>query len=704
MKNKEKVFLILIIVILLYILYIITDGFNNNLFLNCLILASILILVIYTIGLILMNENKNNFMVQDKLFKSLIKNSNTIYILFNSKNNKILYLSDNVESVLGISCKEKSIEDITYKIFNTPIIKSELDNWDKTNDYVSQLLKYDNPKYNYQMWIRIKIFPYKEKKEEYFIIEIYDATKEHDRQHLLVKQATDIKARESQLNQITASSYDVEMNVNIINNTYDLKYFKKDNLYFGDEKRGNYTEGLKTILNYINENDRELVYSNFSINNLKENFSKYELDSKVIRYRLGNNIKNNIWLESTIFFIYSKQNNRVSILTKNVTENAESIREQNIMLQNALNDARMADKAKTALISTISHDIRVPLTNIMGISDSLLKENIIQDIKEDIKIINLSSNEMLEIIDGLIDVSKLNKKNIKKEECEYNLLKLFKDLEKNTKDYALNKDISVSLNLDNNLPVIVFGDKKRIKEILTKIINNSLKYTDEGEININVRGEKKDANVNLIIEISDTGKGMDENKLNEIINTKDNTTGIGLVKSLIKLLDGKLEIESKLDEYTKVTISVVQKIVEDNKIRELISNNKKTLEFSLKGKNILIVDDNKLNLKVTSKLLKPFDVDVTLLESGQECIEHLKEQNVYDLILMDIMMPGIDGIETLKQLKSIENFNTPVVALTADVIEGQKEKYLSSGFDDYLSKPIDKVELSRVLKKFLKDH
>ena len=259
MKNKEKVFLILIIVILLYILYIITDEFNNNLFLNCLILASILILVIYTIGLILMNENKNNFIVQDKLFKSLIKNSNTIYILFNSKNNKILYLSDNVESVLGISCKEKSIEDITYKIFNTPIIKSELDNWDKTNDYVSQLLKYDNPKYNYQMWIRIKIFPYKEKKEEYFIIEIYDATKEHDRQHLLVKQATDIKARESQLNQITASSYDVEMNVNIINNTYDLKYFKKDNLYFGDEKRGNYTEGLKTILNYINENDRELV-------------------------------------------------------------------------------------------------------------------------------------------------------------------------------------------------------------------------------------------------------------------------------------------------------------------------------------------------------------------------------------------------------------------------------------------------------------
>ena len=184
---------------------------------------------------------------------------------------------------------------------------------------------------------------------------------------------------------------------------------------------------------------------------------------------------------------------------------------------------------------------------------------------------------------------------------------------------------------------------------------------------------------------------------------KESNKGIGSVKSLMELLDGKLEIESKVDEYTKVTISFIQKIVEDNKVREMINNNKKAEEFSLKGKKVLIVDDNKLNLKVSNRLLTPYELDITLLESGEECIELIKEQNNFDLILIDQMMPGLDGTSTMNKLKEIEDFNTPIVVLTADAMEGQKEKYLSSGFNDYISKPIDKSELSRVLKKFLKD-
>ena len=135
----------------------------------------------------------------------------------------------------------------------------------------------------------------------------------------------------------------------------------------------------------------------------------------------------------------------------------------------------------------------------------------------------------------------------------------------------------------------------------------------------------------------------------------------------------------------------------------MINNNKKAEEFSLKNKRILIVDDNKLNLKVTKRLLTPYELDITLLESGEECIELIKEQNNFDLILMDQMMPGLDGTSTMNKLKEIENFDTPIVVLTADAMEGQKEKYLSSGFVDYISKPIDKAELSRVLKKFLKE-
>ena len=280
---------------------------------------------------------------------------------------------------------------------------------------------------------------------------------------------------------------------------------------------------------------------------------------------------------------------------------------------------------------------------------------------------------------------------------------MFKKIENNAKEYILNKNLKLNINLNNNLPVILYGDYKRITAAINQIVNNSIKYTDEGEININVRGEKKNTNVNLIIEIFDTGKGIDNNKLSEIINSSDPTTGIGTVKQLIKLLDGSLEIESKINKYTKVTLSFVQKIVEDNKVREMINNNKNAEIFTLNNKKILVVDDNQLNLKVTSRLLEPYEVKTTLLLSGVECIELIKEQNDFDLILLDQMMPNMDGVETLNKLKQIDDFNIPVVVLTADAIKGSKEKYIEDGFDDYISKPIDKKELSRVLKKFLVD-
>ena len=703
MKDKKRVLIsILLMIVLIYsILSILTDVFCNFKTLNYLMLFILIIIGIFILKLIL-TKDKLNLNSKDKLFNSLVQNSDTVYILINSKNKKVVYVSDTVDEVLGIKKNDKNNDDIVYQIINIPMIKNELDNWDKLSEYVSQMIEYDNPKYNHKMWIKLKIFPYKEKNEEYYIMQVVDSTKEHDRQHLLISQATDIKARESTLNQITAKSYDFEININLTLNSYDLKYFKKDRLYFGEEKRGKYTEELKNILELINESDRDLVYSKLNIEALKEHFSKYELDSVVIRYRIGNEIKNNTWLESTIFFITNRQKNVVSILTKNVTENAESIREQNVMLQNALNEAKFMDKSKTELISTISHDIRTPLTNIVGLSDSLLNEELNANIKEDIQNIKDSSKDMLYIIDGLLDPSKIEKKVIEKEEKQYSILKMFKRIEQSAKEYIGDKQIKLNVNLDSNLPVILFGDFRRITRALNEIINNSIKHTSEGAIDVNVRGEKINNDVKLIIDVIDTGSGIDEETLNSIM-TKDSNKGIGSVKNLVELLDGKLEIESEVDKYTKVTISFVQKIVEDNKVRELINNNKKAENFSLKGKKVLIVDDNKLNLKVTSRLLTSYELDITLVESGEECIEIVREQNNFDLILMDQMMPGLDGTSTMNKLKEIENFDTPIVVLTADAMEGQKEKYLSIGFNDYISKPIDKSELSRVLKKFLKD-
>ena len=672
MSNKEIIIIYLIVIFLMILLYVIN---------------------------LVINKGKNK---KDKLFNSLVESADTIYILLNN-DKKVIFASNNIENILGISTENKNKEQIINQIFNIPIIKEELRNWDDSKNYVSQMVEYDTPSYNHKMWIRIKISPYKEKKENYYVVQILDATKEHERQHLLISQATDIKSRESQLNQITTLTYDMELNINLIANTCELKNFKSFK-YFGEDRRGKYSEILNDIIDkYINENDKDDVIKAFSIDNLKNHFNKYELDTTSIRYRIGNEIKNNVWLESTIFFLSSKHGNKVSILTKNVTEDANSIREQNVLLQNALNDAKMADSAKTNLIKTISHDIRTPLTNIMGLSESLLTKKIENEYKEDIKNIKQSSKEMLTIIDGLVDISKIEKKVIEKEECEYSILKTFKVIEENAKEYLTNKNLKLNINLNSNLPVILYGDYKRITKAITEIINNSIKYTDEGEINVNVRGEKEKNYVNLIIEIFDTGQGIDEAKLNKIIGADDSNTGLGSVKSLMKLLDGKLEIESKINKYTKVTMSFVQKIVEDNKVREMLNSNKKAEIFDLKGKKILIVDDNELNLKVTSRLLEPFNVSVTLLLSGIECIDKIKENNDFDLILLDQMMPTMDGKATLDSLKEIEDFNTPVIALTADAIEGSREKYISEGFDDYISKPIAKKELSRILNKYIKE-
>lgn len=703
MKNKSGLIFTIFMLIVFLILCLFIQNNNENTVINYLFFALVLVIGLYVITLIINKEKNKKARSKEKLFNSLVKSSDTIYIMMDN-NKKIVYMSDNVENILGIKKQNKSEEQIMFEIFNIPIIKSELKNWDMSKEYVSQMVEYDNPMYNHQMWIKVKIFPYKEKNNSYQVIQIVDASKEHDRQHLLISQASDIKSREVRLNQITASSYDMELNINLITNTYDLKYFKLDNKYFGEETKGKYTEILKEILDkYINEKDKELVYSKLSIENLKDHFNKFELDPIVFRYRIGSEIKNNTWLESTVFFLSNRQNNKISILTKNVTEDAESIREQNVLLQNALNDAKIADRSKTDLISTISHDIRTPLTNIMGLSESLLNKDISSEVKDDVKNIKMSSKEVLTIIDGLLDTSKIEKKVIEKEEKPYSILRMFKIIEDSVREYVDNKNLKLNVNLNNNLPVVLKGDYIRITQAITLIVNNSIKYTNDGEININVTGEKKDNNVNLVIEISDTGIGMDENKLQEVINSS-NSKDIDSVKNLMKLLDGKLEIESKVGEYTKVTLSFIQKIVEDNKVREKLQNNKNIEAFDLNGKKILIIDDNKLNLKVTSRLLEPYNVNTTLLESGIEAIDLIKENNIYDLILIDQMMPGMDGVTTLSKLKEINDFNTPVVVLTADAIKGRKEAYINEGFDDYISKPIDKKELKRVLEKFLKNN
>ncbi len=667
--------------------------------------------------------NKSESRAREKLFNSLVKSSDTTYIMCDRKKRSILYMTKNLSEVMNmedlestssnIMQEKKSDIQIIEEIFELPILKEQMRSWDMESDFVSNMIAYRSASYRHTRWLKIKMYPIYEKKNEYMIILISDATKEHDQQHLLVSQASDIKAREKQLNQITAMTYDVEMDVNLVTGDLRLRNLKEDVPYFGASTTGRYESILNEIIDTrIIENDREEFKKVLSLDNLKGLVEEEKLEPIGVRYNL--NLKeSNVCLESTVFFTESRGEKHAIILTKDVTENAEFVRRQNTMLQNALNDAKKSNDAKTEFISIISHEIRTPLNAIIGLSESVLSENLTRSAKEDVESIQSASNSLLGIVDRLLDMSKIESGVVELEEKEYNVPKLLKSFEKIAKDKINDKKIDVLLNVSSNIPTKLFGDSGRISQVVLNLIDNACKFTEKGSITIDAKCEKRQNIAKLIISIKDTGTGMSKDRLEKLFDSKtssndeDYISGMGLtvVSKLVDLLKAGIEVESEEGTGSIFTVTIEQKIIDETEIGDVNSHTGtgKSVAFNLKDKTILVVDDNKLNLKVATRLLAPYEVSVETVNSGPECIDLIKNGKVFDLILLDQMMPGMNGVETLHELKSTQDFNTPVVVLTADAVKGKKEEYLSLGFDDYLSKPIDTEELSKTLKKYLKD-
>ncbi len=377
----------------------------------------------------------------------------------------------------------------------------------------------------------------------------------------------------------------------------------------------------------------------------------------------------------------------------------------------AKDQADRANKAKTDFLSSMSHEIRTPLNAIDGFSQLILEEKDIKVIKDEARDIMAASQNLLEIVNGILDISKIEADKLEIVNAPYETAKVFNDLVKLTKARIGEKPIELKVNIAKDIPEYLNGDYVRLNQIILNLLTNAAKYTKEGSIEFNVSCVKKNNVCRLIVGVKDTGIGIKKENVDKLFskferfdkekNMTIEGTGLGLAitKKLVDLMNGKIVVDSVYGKGSTFTVAIDQKIVKNIPVKEAKTTTKE--KFDIKGKSILIVDDNLINLKVAARLLEGYKVKTECVSSGFDCLKKVEEGNNYDLILMDDMMPKMSGTETFKKLKEKEGFNTPVIALTANAIAGMKENYLKAGFNDYISKPIDKKELERVLKTYL---
>lgn len=383
-------------------------------------------------------------------------------------------------------------------------------------------------------------------------------------------------------------------------------------------------------------------------------------------------------------------------------------------LEFAKRNAELANEAKTDFLSSMSHEIRTPLNAIVGFSNSIMEDKTLEDAQCEAKDIIMASQNLLEIVNGILDISKIEAGKMEIVETEYNLLEILNNISKLIIPRIGEKPIELKKKFGKDIPAVLYGDAGKVREIITNLLTNAVKYTEKGTIKISAHCINEKNKSKLIISVEDTGRGIQADKIDKLFakfqrleedkNTTLEGTGLGLAitKSLVEMMNGKIVVQSEYGSGSKFTVYLEQKIIKMLEETKELEDSKTTFEYNYQNKKILLVDDNALNIKVATRLLKKYEIIPDSVLSGYECIKKLKG-NHYDLILMDDMMPNMSGIETLAKLKMNPDFNIPTVVLTANAISGMKEKYLKSGFVDYLSKPIDMEELNRVLKTYLKD-
>lgn len=374
----------------------------------------------------------------------------------------------------------------------------------------------------------------------------------------------------------------------------------------------------------------------------------------------------------------------------------------------ALKKSEDMNELKSYFMSNMSHELRTPLNAIMGIADVMIKENIDEIIKANFEIIKYSSNSLLSSVNDILDFDQIERGEFNLGKAEFEPYLIFNLLEKNIQKQALDKGLILNFEIDKNIPQLLFGDGKRLMQIINNVLNNAIKFTNVGQINAAIKCENlNEDNLTLKIIVSDSGVGISKEKMDSIyeafsqetINDKRKFGGLGLglaiVKKLVNLFNGDIVIESTVNQGTKCIITlpfiVINKQVEILPI--VIENIGVVKNQPIKITHILVVEDNAINQLLMKKILQKWEnTTFEIANHGGECLEMIQQQN-YDLILMDLQMPVMDGYEASIAIRAgkagFNNKNIPIIAITADVTDGAEKRVKDVGMDIYLTKPVN---------------
>lgn len=402
--------------------------------------------------------------------------------------------------------------------------------------------------------------------------------------------------------------------------------------------------------------------------------------------------------------------------------------------------AESANHAKSDFLANMSHEIRTPINAVLGMNEMILREDQraqelaksdSAEVMETLRNIGVYANDvknaghnLLAIINDILDFSKIEAGKMDITEAPYQLSSLLNDLNNMILFKAQDKRLDFKIDVDRTLPDDLYGDEVRVRQILTNILGNAVKYTEKGSVRLTLRGEEQgDGTILLKAEVCDTGIGIrpeDKEKLftkfQRLEMERNSTvegTGLGLVitQRLLDMMGGTISVESEYGKGSVFTVTIPQRIVSNVSVGNFQERFETNMQkggaykesFRAPSAKVLVVDDTRINLAVVSNLLKSTLMQIDTSLSGAEAVKKA-EDTEYDLILMDQRMPEMDGTEALHKIREIsggKNKKTPVICLTADAVIGAKERYLSEGFSDYLTKPIDSFALEKMLRKYL---